>query len=367
VAREENGMLVPCSAAGLPDAAPEDGRQFLLTEYAGALVSDDPADAFAAGRYANGLRTWPEDDSDVRRVFALLVEEIGDDRDRWLEVAVAIYGSSPLVRGGVHALLADPPPAIMRSDQVLAALVFDRIRGPDVHERLIDAAFRHLPDNSWGVMCLLSEYSRDPRVVERVRAIFDADDPMGLRVAGSLVRDADHPLREPAATAALRMLPDIPTPVRPRLDSLDYASEAWVQYGQSHELLYAACNLLFRYGDDAQWQVVLAQVREAETADPVRFSELYRACTDSGKSDRLIDLAKIGIDDRRLAWPDAPEREGRSPLRFCDLAWSAICQATDLDFGINWRDGTTDEETELGIERARQWLVEKTDYVAPAP
>ncbi len=106
------GLTIP-AAPGMKEAddPPASGRAFVIREIANSLATGTPRDIAAVGRYLTN-----QFDDLSPDLMPLLNAAIGDDRERWAEVATGLLSAEGIPRSGVADLMGEKAP--MRRSQL---------------------------------------------------------------------------------------------------------------------------------------------------------------------------------------------------------------------------------------------------------
>lgn len=317
--REENwGMLVPAVEQPPDLSFVRTAVRFLRYELASALSRGGYRDIFRAAKYLGYVRAEALED-----VAEFIELDVADDRTRWLEIASAVYCSMPLQRPKLEDLQEDGSPPSRVAGLVARAL--HHADGEDLAVRFIEIVIEQAPIHRWGTRVTLSlNYARHPTTLRLLNQALDDDEPGALYLASALCRDADHPLIPTALKAATRSLR------RPRETRRDD--------------LRPACELIIEQGDEADFSLLLAEIRRTEVADREKYQALWQACA-YRENPRLIAICGIVIEDRKAFSEDR---------RFCNVAAFDLQRVTGQDFGL--RSPQTRAERNRAIKKARAWL-----------
>ena len=292
---------------------------------AGALAKGRYADIVRMGRYLSSMH----DGAALAPVSRLVTRHVGEDEERWLDIAVACYCAMPMQRSKIDDLLRDGKRKRPLERLIATALVEAGDNGLDA--RIIAKAIEHAPLHAWGTgVTLQLNYPRHPATIEGLGEALARDVPEALCVARTLVRDAEHPLLPAALPAARRRLL-----VRERLERSD-----WGAFGT----LRPACELIRDYGSDDDLAVLVDEVRRAQKADRTRYMMLWRSVAYT-KTRRLLPICRVTIDDTGVF-------SGKT--RFCDAAAAHVAVISGEGFGLI--SNPSREEQDRIVAKAKAWL-----------
>jgi len=322
---EDFNLLVPAARKRLPVDNIDMGIEFLRAELAGALAKGRYADIVRAGEYLSSMH----DGAALAPISRLVAKQVGNDEERWLDIAVACYCAMPLQRSGIDDLLRDGKRKRPLERLIATALVEAGDNGLDA--RIIAKAIEHAPLHAWGTgITLQQNYPRHPVTFERLGEALANGVPGALHVARTLVRDAEHPLLPAALPAARRRLL-----VRERLERSD-----WGAFGT----LRPACELIRDYGSDDDLAVLVDEVRRAQKADRTRYVMLWVSLAYT-KSRRLLPICRVMIDDTGVF---------SGKIRFCDAAAAHVAVISGEGFGLI--SNPSREEQDRIVAKAKAWL-----------
>jgi hypothetical protein len=188
---------------------------------------------------------------------------------------------------------------------------------------------------------LLENYPTHPTTLRLVTRSLQQHKHEALFIADFLIRNADHPLVAVATTEAERVLQ---------------------QARRNDDRLNAVCRLITEYGDDRQFNVLVALLKKAQRTDRERYYMLWRASSDCANP-RVLRLCRIVIEDRATS-PVRVDQSQSQCWRFCDLAVFVVSHLTGVDFGLvkNQPEAAHDK----AVERAKAWLAQNSTWAGPA-
>jgi len=331
VAEEDFSLLIPCVRGPLPDAPRETVPEFLQSELAGTFAEGSYPEICKAAEYLSHYSFADREGKALDGVYSLLVKHVGNDQNRWLEIAVGTYCSMGIPRPTIAALPSSP--VGFRQETAFAAKALGHVAGPDVEPRFIEVALRHASLHTWGTAVTFS-LNQSPTSLRLLQEALQGDTPEALYIADYLIKDAKDPLIPLALKSATRLL---------------------LRQGKVDDhYLRLAGGLITRYGDEHAFSLLLGEIRRCQKQDLNRYTVLWRASFDdsNARDDRSIRLCAIMIGDRRIATDD-PSAVSRG-IRFCDKAAYHLQKISGVDFGF--RSGNTLANRDRAIERAEAWL-----------
>lgn len=147
---------------------PPTARAFLVREIANALSRGTPAEVSAVAGY---LASQYEDLT--AELMPLLEPAIGDERQRWAEVATNLLAAQGIPRPSVADLLtakAEPRDWPGRPSIFLAGAALQKLKAsPDTETVLIETWVSEAPLHAWGSANSLLEYADNPVATETLR------------------------------------------------------------------------------------------------------------------------------------------------------------------------------------------------------
>ncbi len=300
-------------------------REFLLNEIANALSRGTPQEVHAAGAYLG------DQYGDLRTALMSRVEaEIGDDRERWAEVATSILASAGLPRPTIDELQVPASDFgnklggnMYRLNISLAQLALRKLPdSPDTNRLLAQTLLANMPAHAWGSAMSLVEFADHPAVIQGLTDALKRDVPGSSYVAWTLVRNGQRAFLPEALARALKVAD------RPDVD-------------RTH--LQGAAALLRDYGSDDELLQLADLIRKHRTLNPRFYHALWQYASQSGNPREARILAVV-LTDRRVA---VDQR------RYCDLAVFQLERATKQNFGS---EGKTLAERDEAVARAIAWL-----------
>jgi hypothetical protein len=255
-------------------------------------------------------------------LLPLLESTVGDDRQRWAEVATNLLAAQGIPRPSVADLLsakAEPKDWPGRPNLFLAQAPLQKLKAsPETDTLLIADA----PLHAWGSANSLLEYADNPITTETLRQALQNDLAGSSNIAWTLAHTG-HQATLPEALARALKVAD-----RPDADLTD---------------LQGAAALLRDYGSDQDLKQLAALVRKYQIADRQFYGMLWQYATEAGNPREARVLAVV-LRDRRTAFGE---------MRICDFAVGVLEKAVNQHFGAG---GKTMKERDDAESRALAWL-----------
>lgn len=316
VADEGSNLTVPAIEPAPQTAEkPATGRAFILAELANTLANGTTAKRFEAAGFLRNGHEWPDG------LRGVLEGAMGDDDDRWLELAFIVLASMGIPHSHIDQLMANEN-LTATADQAAAWLLAKGARR-DYPDRLIRCTLRHMAAYDWGAANILLDFKDSPLVVQGLAASLKNDPANSIYAAWALVRNGQEILKGEALDAAIKL----------------------VSGPASLQQLQPASWLLRDYGSDAQFEVILTALRQLKSTNRDRYRDLFGA-VDDRRSQRSLRAAAILIDDRRIGWDGG--------VRFCDAAAATVEGVSGQHFGMSWQAPV--EERDRAVAAASAWL-----------
>jgi hypothetical protein len=306
------------TASGPP---PGTARAFLDREIANALSLGSSREVTAVAGY---LAHQSEDLTG--ELMPLLGPLIGDDRERWAQVAANLLAAQGIPRPSVADLQAAKVERKAwpgRESFFLAEAALQKLKAsPETDTLLIRTWIEEAPLHSWGSANSLLEYGDNPITTETLRQALRDDLEGSSYIAWTLVRNGHQATLRDALAQALRVAD------RP---------------GSDYNDLQGAAALLRDYGSDQELKQLAGLVRKYQTQDEEFYRRLWQFATYDGNSREARVLAVV-LRDRRIAFGE---------MRYCDLAVGVLEKAVGQTFGSG---GATLKGRDDALSRALAWL-----------
>ncbi|HXB67074.1 MAG TPA: hypothetical protein VNY05_02460 [Candidatus Acidoferrales bacterium] len=315
-------LTIP-ARAGLADFGPPPAteRPFLVREIANTLSRGTPREVFAIAGYLAG-----QNEDLIGELMPLLEPAIGQDRQRWAEVAANLLAAQGVPRPAVADLLsgkAEPKDWPLRPSLFLAQTPLRKLKAsPETDALLIETWIAGAPWNAWGSANSLIEYGSNPVTTQTLRHALDNDLAGSSYIALVLARNGNRAILPAALARALKVAD------RPNAGFDD---------------LQGAAALLRDYGSDRELKQLADLVRKYQTLDTRFYNLLWQDATYSGTPREARVLAVV-LRDRRTAFDDT---------RYCDLAVGVLEKAAGQHFGAG---GKTPQERDGAVSRALAWI-----------
>jgi hypothetical protein len=275
----------------------------------------------------SGYLLWQADDL-AGDLMPLLESAIGDDRQRWAEIAAALHAAQGIPGASVADLFANKPAALgpaghFRGNLPLLQAALRKLQpSPATDELLIRQWIANAPLNSWGSANSLVEYADHPLTTAGVRQALRNDVRGSSYIAMALVNRGNKAILPDAVARAFRVVDDP---------------------GNFGPDLQGAAALLRDYGSDQDLARLAGIVRKYQTRNAKYYEILWQYATQSENPRELRVLAVV-LADRRIAW-------GR--VRYCDLALGEFDRLTKQQFDI---EHASIPERDAAVSRALAWI-----------
>jgi hypothetical protein len=314
---------------------PATARVFLDREIANSLSRGTPAEVSAVAAYIAN-----QHDDLTGELMPLLGPGIGDDRERWAEVATDLLAAQGIPRPGTADLLAakaktkDWPG---RESLFLTQVALEQLKAsPETDALLIKTWIAEAPLHAWGSANSLLEYGDNRTTTETLREALRNDLAGTSYIAWTLARNG-HQATLPEALARALKVAD-----RPDADPSD---------------LQGAAALLRDYGSDQQLNQLAGLVQKYQTADQKFYGSLWQYATESDNPREARVLAVVLRDRRVISNQTVSNQTGSNQARYCDFAVGVLEQAVGQQFRTGFpTDDQTLEERDQAVSRARAWL-----------
>jgi hypothetical protein len=271
-----DGLVIPAISQVPGSAQPAtSGEDFVLKEIASALSHGTPGDVLAEASYLHMQTTQlfsPQ-------LMQLLQSNIGNDKDRWAQVAASLVSSIGIPR---------PTVAQFRSLQIavpgtqnewsLVALVLQRIGdSPEVVNQLIHQTLLISNIQSWGAANTLREFAHEPALIQELTTMLHEERPGSLYVAREMITAGERSLLDPATTLSLHYLKAPPA---------------------NWDELRTACWVLRDFGSDQQFGELVSEIKKSQYKDTPYYNALWRAVLWSDNPRESVVLQILLRDDR---------------------------------------------------------------------
>jgi hypothetical protein len=315
-------LTIPARAA-IADSAPRPTTScaFLDREIANTLSQGTPAEVSAIAGYLANQHEDP-----TGELMPLLGSAIGDDRERWAEVATNLLAAEGIPRPSVVDLLsgkAELKDSPWRQGLFVTQAALQKLKAsPDTDALLIKTWIAEAPLHAWGSANSLLEYGDNPITTETLRRALRDDVAGTSYIAWTLVRNGHRDTLREALSRALKIAD------RPNADRTD---------------LQGAAALLQEYGTDQQLKRLANLVRKYQTEDREFYGLLWQYATEEANSRGARVLAVV-LRDRRIVFGET---------RYCDLAVGTLERSVGQKFSAG---GYTQQERDAAVSRALAWL-----------
>jgi hypothetical protein len=301
---------------------PPNARVLIVREIANALSRGTPREVTAISHYLSGQR-----EDLTGEIMTLLEPAIGQDRQRWAEVATNLLASQGIPRPSVADLLsskAQPKDWPGRGSLFLAGATLRKLNAsPETDTLLIETWIGEAPLNAWGSANSLIQYASNPVTTETLREALQNDLSGSSYIAWTLVRNGDRAVLPQALARALAVV-DRPA-------------------GDDFTDLQGAAALLRDYGSDHDLEQLAGLVRKYQIRDEKFYRVLWQYATEDGNPREARVLAVVLRDRRPVS----------SELRYCDFAVGVLEKAVSQNFSAG---AETIKERDDAVSRAVAWL-----------
>jgi len=137
------------------------GIALLRSELAGAFSTGRYATIFKAAKYLRHLRHW---EKQFEETYKLIAQDVADDQDRWLSIAVACYSAMGVPQPKISDLMtsAEHP----RTLAAFAAKALGHIDADGLDDRFIALSIKQSHAHTWGTAVTISvNYSGHPTAI----------------------------------------------------------------------------------------------------------------------------------------------------------------------------------------------------------
>jgi hypothetical protein len=317
------GLTIP-AVAGMKEAddPPVSGRAFVMREIANSLSTGAPRDVAAASAYLAGQNDYPALD-----LMPLLSVAIGDDRERWAEVATGTLSAQGIPRPTVPELMADKtdPAPRNRGTLFLARAALQQLKAsPETDALLIHTWIANAPVNAWGAANSLIEFGDSPVTTETLRKALNDDVAGSSYIAWTLARNGHQAVLPEALARALRVVDRSPA--------------------GDYDDVQGAAALLGDFGSDQQVRQLAGVVAKYQTQDSEYYSRLWQYATEA-RNPREARVLAVVLRDRNPI--------PRTDFRVCDFAVGVLERVVGQNFGGG---GKTLVERDKAVSRAMAWV-----------
>ncbi len=329
---ENNGLLVPSAVKPFrSNGELKSGVEFLLYELSSAFINGSYQDMYNATRFIYTLKQMKQKE----RLMEILLVNIGQDKDRWAQVALAGYCS--LSRNNRPRL--DSLPEKMEGQKFrfnLTRTALCQLPQSEFDSLLIREAVKQVQSYPLQMADMLSNnYPRHPTAVSLLLEALKQPTPETAFVASRMIKDAAHPLSIPAANAAAQVF---------ELNE-DFSY---------HYLITGAAKLILQYGNEKQQAQLLKLLREAQKRDRWKFQGIWAGVANWGGKEQHLPFYTTALSDSGLYLDGQFLLRGR---RFCDSAVKTLQHRMGVNFGYELKQ--SESERDKAIEKAKAWLAAK--------
>jgi hypothetical protein len=318
---EGTGLTIPAREEMTFTERPSTARGFLLREIANTLTGGTPEEVSAAGEYLRDQHLNLTTD-----LMPFLEPAIGNDRQRWAEIATCILATTGIPRPSIAGLLSSngiPEKWNWQKSSLIAQAALRKLGASvETNNLLIKTLIADAPVHAWGSATILLEFADNPVTIEALRQAMHDDLPGSSYIAWTLAHNGHQQVLKESLTRALKVVD------RPAADLAD---------------LEGAAALLRDFGSDRQLDQLASLVRKYQTQDRKFYNSLWQWSTEAG-SPREVRVLAVVLHDRHLISKD---------IRVCDFAVGVLERATGQHFDAG---GKTLAEREAALTRATVWI-----------
>lgn len=318
---EGTGLTIPAREEMAFSEPPATARAFLLREIANTLSRGTPKELTAVGVYLRDQILNMTAD-----VMPFLGPAIGDDRQRWAEIATCILATTGIPRPSVAELLSGetaPEKWRWQKSLLIAQAALRKLGASgETDNLLIKTLIADAPLHEWGSATVLLEYADNPVTTETLRRALRDDLNGSSYIAWTFAHIGHQAVLNEALVRALKVAD------RPSGDLTD---------------LQGAAMLLRDFGSDQQLDQLAGLVRKYQTQDREFYSPLWQWSTESDNP-RAARVLAVVLRDRN---PISKE------MRVCDFAVGVLERATGQHFGAG---GKILAERDAAVSRALAWI-----------
>lgn len=297
---------------------PATAQRFMLNELANTLENGSVSQQYKAARYAIHLSAVPVE------MRGVLEETLGEDDDRWLQIAVALLGSQGIPRPTVSEFMQKSEANSLGGARGFDFTGWALRKGAtrEYPERLIELLVRNAGGDSWGSAMSLIEFKDSPILDRELTKVLRAESEGSLLIAYTLARNGQRKFLPDALTLAAKIL--------------ERPSTAWNQY---------ATFVITEFGDDLQYAEFLRTFQRFQRDDEQKFRAILASSLSLPDERRVLKIATVLIGDKRTFFKD---------MRYCDEAAYIAERFSKQKFGM--KDGMSVAERDRVVSRVVEWL-----------
>ena len=307
----------------MPDStpAPATARAFLDREIGNALNRGTSREVTSVANYLA-----QQSENLTGELMPLLEPVIGDDRERWAEIASNLMAAQGIPRPSVADLLAAKVERKAwpgRESFFLAQAALQKLKASsETDALLIRTWIGEAPLHAWGSANSLLEFGNNPITTETLGQALRDDLEGSSYIAWVLARNGHQATLRDALVRALKVAD------RPASDYND---------------LQGAAALLRDYGSDQELKQLAGLVRKYQAQDEKFYNSLWQDATLDGNP-REVRVVSVVLRDRRNAFGE---------IRYCDLAVAELEKAVAQHFGSG---SATLKDRDNAVSAALAWL-----------
>jgi hypothetical protein len=233
-------ISVRAAAESEPAPPPLSARSFLIQEFANTLSRGTPGEIAALSSY---LSRKQEDLSG--ELMPLLETGIGDNRQKWAEVAASLHAALGIPRPTVAELFSTKPETPPKTGPprgnlpLLQAALRKLQPSPETDDLLIGTWIANAPFNAWGSANSLVEYADSPITTETLRQALRNDLPGSSYIAMVLSNHGNKATLPDAVARAFRVVDD-PAGLGAAFNDVQGAAALLRDHGSDRDLMRLA-------------------------------------------------------------------------------------------------------------------------------
>jgi hypothetical protein len=299
---------------------PRTGRQFILRELTNALTHGSAPERSRAASFllTPSIGIPPELPRFIR--VALSTRD-----DEWLETGCAFLGSLGYPGNIPELVYGETSPPFQTIRQLITWILWKGDRR-DYPNRLIRRLLRNTPYYAWGAANVLVDFKDSTVLIDELNASLRRGSSGAITVASSIVKSGQRAVLPNALNLAQKQV----------------AEPASVLVQE----LRTAAQMLIAYGDDRQFETLVAALRRLKQQDENHYRDLWWGAA-SAQNRRQLRLAPILIDDRRQVF---------GALRYCDHAAWSVQELSGAKFGTGRMEMMPLPDRDRFVARAAAWL-----------
>jgi hypothetical protein len=248
---------------------------------------------------------------------------MGANDDAWLETGCAFLGMFVGLRNNPELVYGEASPPFHSFRELVTWILWKGDRR-DYPNRLIRRLLRNSPAYARGAANTLVDFKDSTVLIDELNSRLRRGVSGSMTVAWFIVKSGQRAVLPEALNLAQKQV----------------GNPASAPAGE----LQAAAQMLATYGDDRQFETLVAAMRRLKQQDGNYYLDLWRGAA-SEQNKRVLRLAAILIDDWRQAYG----------YRYCDLAAFVEWVSGDK-FGFGRLEQMAPADRDRFVARAAAWL-----------